>query len=170
MNADSKYHDEYCSYIFHKVEPSTKTKKAVFSIIADLKDRRGIKHGFNQIDGDIQDEIIETWMNKIDHSLSKYNKKYTDYRKAKSIVEEYEKRKIIRKYIIIKDWIRKFRIRKFSIHIVSGSFTEKDMYNAYNAGKNWMRGHIDASNENKYSGAKITNKEPSFNDWIKNYR
>ena len=69
----------------------------------------------------------------------------------------------------MKDWIRKFRIRKFAVHIVSGSFTENDMYNAYNAGKNWMRGHIDANEANKYSGAKITNKEPFFNDWINTF-
>lgn len=69
MNADSKYYDEYYAYIVDKVEPSTKTKKAVFNIIADLTDRRGIKHEFNQIDGDIQDEIIETWIAKIDSAM-----------------------------------------------------------------------------------------------------
>jgi len=69
MNSDSKYYDEYYAYILDKVEPSTKTKKAVFNIIHDLTDRRGIKHEFNNIDGDIQDEIIETWMDKIDSAM-----------------------------------------------------------------------------------------------------
>ena len=34
MNADSKYYDEYYAYILDKVEPSSKTKKAVFNIVA----------------------------------------------------------------------------------------------------------------------------------------
>lgn len=70
MNADSKYYDEYYAYILDKVEPNSKTKKAVFNIVADLTDRRGIKHEFNNIDGDIQDEIIETWIDKIDSAMA----------------------------------------------------------------------------------------------------
>jgi hypothetical protein len=70
MNSDSKYYDEYYAYILDKIEPSTKAKKAVFNIIADLTDRRGIKQEFNNIDGDIQDEIIETWMDKIDSAMA----------------------------------------------------------------------------------------------------
>lgn len=69
MNPYSKYYDEYYAYILDKVEPSTKAKKAVFNIIEDLTDRRGIKHEFNQIDSDIQDEIIETWTNHINSAM-----------------------------------------------------------------------------------------------------
>lgn len=69
MNPDSKYFNEYYAYILDKIEPSSKTKKAVFDIIKDLTGRRGIKHEFNSIDGDIQDEIIETWMTIIDNAV-----------------------------------------------------------------------------------------------------
>ena len=47
----------------------TKAKKSVFKIIHDLTDRRGIKHEFNKIDADIQDEIIETWIGFISKSM-----------------------------------------------------------------------------------------------------
>jgi len=62
MDSDSKYYSMYIDYILRNVEPSTKELKAVFKIIHDLTDRRGIKHSFNNIDADIQDEIIETWV------------------------------------------------------------------------------------------------------------
>lgn len=62
MNADSKYFDKYYDYVNRGVEPETKELKAVFNIVNDLRDRRGIKHEFNNIDADIQDEIIDTWV------------------------------------------------------------------------------------------------------------
>ena len=34
--------------------------KAARTILADLQDRGGIKHGFNDIDEDIRDEIVES--------------------------------------------------------------------------------------------------------------
>ena len=38
----------------------------VFDIITDLTDRRGLRQEWEEIDGDIQDEIIEKWKNIID--------------------------------------------------------------------------------------------------------
>jgi len=70
MNADSKYYDEYYDYVLKDIEPNTKTKKAVFNIIHDLTDRRGLKHAFNDIDGDIQDEIIDNWISQIDSAMA----------------------------------------------------------------------------------------------------
>ena len=70
MNTDSKYCDEYYDYVLKDIEPSSKTKKAVFNIIHDLTDRRGLKQEFSQIDGDIQDEIIDNWINQIDSALA----------------------------------------------------------------------------------------------------
>jgi len=69
MNADSKYFDEYYDFILKDKEPDSKAKKSVFKIIHDLTDRRGIKHEFNKIDADIQDEIIETWIGFISKSM-----------------------------------------------------------------------------------------------------
>ena len=55
MTADSKYYDQYYDYVLRDIEPSTKAKKAVFDIVRDLADRRGLKQEFSAIDGDIQD-------------------------------------------------------------------------------------------------------------------
>jgi hypothetical protein len=62
MNPNSKYYNEYYDYILKEIEPSTKSKKIIFNIISDLTDRRVLKQSFNQIDGDVQDEIIEAWI------------------------------------------------------------------------------------------------------------
>ena len=68
LQSDSKYHNDY----FNHVSGKKKTKGTlgiVFDIIADISDRRGLKQEWEQIDGGIQDEIIETWKNKIIDSL-----------------------------------------------------------------------------------------------------
>ena len=62
MNTNSKYYDEYYDYVLKDIEPNNKAKKAVFNIIHDLTDRRGLRQEFDQIDGDIQDEIIMKWL------------------------------------------------------------------------------------------------------------
>jgi hypothetical protein len=69
MNADSKYFDKYYDYVNRGIQPETKELRAVFNIVDDLTDRRGIKHEFNKIDADIQDEIIETWVLCIKNGL-----------------------------------------------------------------------------------------------------
>jgi hypothetical protein len=38
-----------------------KASGAVLAIVRDLRDRRGLKHEWDQIDHDIQQEIIDTW-------------------------------------------------------------------------------------------------------------
>lgn len=63
MKAESKYYDSYYNYILNGVEPETKELKSVFNIVADLTGRCGIGWAFNDINSDIQDEIIETWVN-----------------------------------------------------------------------------------------------------------
>lgn len=70
MNTNSKYYNEYYDYVLKDIEPSSKTKKAVFNIIHDLTDRRGLKQEFNRIDGDIQDGIIDNWINQIDSAMT----------------------------------------------------------------------------------------------------
>jgi len=59
MNADSKYFEEYYDLILRNVKPANKAKEIAFRIVADIRDRRGLKHEFNNIDSDIQDEIID---------------------------------------------------------------------------------------------------------------
>ena len=43
-----------------------KTLAKVYDIITDLSDRRGLRQEWENIDGGIQDEIIEKWKNIID--------------------------------------------------------------------------------------------------------
>jgi len=62
MNEESKYYDQYYAFVLNKVSPTDHRLESVFRIIADLTDRRGLKHEFRRIDSDIQDEIIETWV------------------------------------------------------------------------------------------------------------
>ena len=62
MNEESKYIEQYYNYILEKIEPESKELRAVFDIIYDITDRRGLKQEFRNIDGDIQDEIIEKWL------------------------------------------------------------------------------------------------------------
>lgn len=61
LNADSKYREEYHLHVFGE-EKLYNTLGKVFDLISDISDRRGIKHEWNQIDGDIQDTIIEKWV------------------------------------------------------------------------------------------------------------
>lgn len=39
-----------------------KPKQILFGILEDLLDRRGLKHEFMAIDEDIQEEILQTWL------------------------------------------------------------------------------------------------------------
>lgn len=62
MNEESKYYQEYYDFILDEKEPSSTSKKTIFRIIDDLRDRKGLRHEFESMDGDIQDEIIDTWI------------------------------------------------------------------------------------------------------------
>lgn len=46
-------------------------EKIVFDIIADFTDRRGLKSEWSDIDIDIKEEIIETWINIVQNNLNK---------------------------------------------------------------------------------------------------
>lgn len=40
----------------------TPAERIVFTLISDLRSRKGFRHQWEQIDDDIQDEIIDTWL------------------------------------------------------------------------------------------------------------
>jgi len=42
-------------------KPEDCASQIVREIVADLSDRRGLRHEWEQIDPDIQREIVETW-------------------------------------------------------------------------------------------------------------
>lgn len=65
-----RYYNDYYKVILEDGTTGDKAKDAVFRIIADLTDRRGIKHEFNSIDDDIQDEIVDTWTEIIKQHLN----------------------------------------------------------------------------------------------------
>jgi hypothetical protein len=60
LKIDSKYYDAYYEQVLENKRATGNIAK-IFDIINDLSDRRGIKNEWNNIDGDIQDEIIEKW-------------------------------------------------------------------------------------------------------------
>lgn len=67
LNSNSKYYEAYYNHILNK-HKSTGTIAKIFELISDISDRRGLKQEWEQIDGDIQDEIIEKWFNIIESS------------------------------------------------------------------------------------------------------
>ena len=47
----------------------TKEEFILFSILADLLDRRGLKGEFLSIDEDIQEEVLQTWLRIIEDEI-----------------------------------------------------------------------------------------------------
>mgnify|MGYP001611918986 CR=1 FL=1 len=71
MNQPNKYYDKYFDHVLNKgQEQLTKSEMIVFDIINDISDRRGIKHEWDGIDGDIQEEIIDTWKSIIEKRMA----------------------------------------------------------------------------------------------------
>lgn len=67
----NKYSDKYYSLILDKNEEElTLEEKIVFRIISDFTDRRGLRQEWENIDDDIQEEIIETWINIVKKELN----------------------------------------------------------------------------------------------------
>lgn len=64
LNSDSKHHDAYYDHVLGK-QKVTGTIAKVYDIIHDISDRRGLRQEWEQIDGDIQDDIIDAWINII---------------------------------------------------------------------------------------------------------
>jgi len=66
---ENKYSDKYYSFVLDKGIELTTEEKIVFSIINDFTDRRGLRQEWEQIDNDIQEEIIEEWINIVKKQL-----------------------------------------------------------------------------------------------------
>lgn len=66
LNPSSKHHVDYYNHIFG-TKKSNGTISKVYNLIHDISDRRGFGNAFELIDGDVQDEIIDTWTKIIDH-------------------------------------------------------------------------------------------------------
>ncbi len=66
LQSNSKHYEAYYKQVL-KGKRSKGTLGKVFDIITDLTDRRGLRQEWEEIDGDIQDEIIEKWSKIIDN-------------------------------------------------------------------------------------------------------
>jgi hypothetical protein len=61
VNTDSKHFDAYYRHVLDKKKAKGDIAK-VYDIITDLTNRRGLRQEWEEIDGDIQDEIIDIWL------------------------------------------------------------------------------------------------------------
>lgn len=66
VQSDSKHYKAYYKQLLDGNRAKDKTLAKVYDIITDLSDRRGLRQEWENIDGGIQDEIIEKWKNIID--------------------------------------------------------------------------------------------------------
>jgi len=66
LNTSSKHYNSYYDHVLNKKE-SVGTIAKIYDLISDISDRRGLSQEWEQIDGDIQDEIIEKWLKIIDN-------------------------------------------------------------------------------------------------------
>jgi len=81
--------DEYYEHVLDKKDFG-KVKNAVFQLVSDLKDRRGLSQEWDQIDDDIQDEIIETWINIVRVNMGQRESKNTNQMTKDEAIEIIE--------------------------------------------------------------------------------
>lgn len=61
--------DDYYDHVLGKKLATTPTRRILFAIVRDFTDRRGLRHAWEQIDLDIQEEILETWLKIIEEEI-----------------------------------------------------------------------------------------------------
>ena len=61
LNSPSKYEKQYYKHVLEDKRAEGNLAK-VFDIITDLTNRRGLRQEWENIDGEIQDEIIKKWL------------------------------------------------------------------------------------------------------------
>jgi len=66
-----KYEKDYYDYILNGINPCSNAKRIVFKIINDISDRSGIGNEFNIIDDEIQEEIVDDWINFVEKVYGK---------------------------------------------------------------------------------------------------
>lgn len=64
LNSGSKHFNAYYDHVLDKQKASGIIGK-IYDLINDISDRRGLRQEWEQIDGDIQDEIIDKWLDII---------------------------------------------------------------------------------------------------------
>lgn len=61
--------DEYYDHVLGRLRAVERWKVILFEIVADFTDRRGLRQEWEQIDEDVQEEILETWLKIIKSNL-----------------------------------------------------------------------------------------------------
>lgn len=67
LNSESKHFNAYYDHILND-QKSTGTIAIIYDLIKDLSGRRGLGQEWDNIDGEIQDEIIDKWYEIINNS------------------------------------------------------------------------------------------------------
>ena len=62
--------DEYYDHVLKERPAPTKAKRLLFSIVEDFTDRRGLRQEWEKIDDDIQEEILQEWLDMIERELT----------------------------------------------------------------------------------------------------
>jgi hypothetical protein len=65
MNSNSIYRDAYTDHVLG-IKKSTGSVGVVFDIIKDLRCRHGLSQEFENTEGFIQDETVESWVKIVD--------------------------------------------------------------------------------------------------------
>lgn len=63
--------DEYYEYVLGRMTDLPLAKRIVYNIVNDLRDRRGIRHEWDQVDSGIQEEILQTLIEITEQELTK---------------------------------------------------------------------------------------------------
>lgn len=89
MNQNNKHYNRYYDFVLNKI-CVTQAEEIVYNIIHDLSDRRGIKHEFNNIDADIQEELVDTWINIVNKALQRAKRTLKELTKDDMILIDHD--------------------------------------------------------------------------------
>jgi hypothetical protein len=64
MNLRTEYSDYFLEH-----KPTSQVKMILFDIVSDFTDRRGLRQEWDNIDDDIQEEILEKWLEIIERHV-----------------------------------------------------------------------------------------------------
>ena len=61
--------EKYYKYAGGEKPSITKSEEIIFDIIDDLTDRRGLRQEWEDIDDEVKEEIIKTWIDLVDKKI-----------------------------------------------------------------------------------------------------
>ncbi len=69
ISSESKHYTPYYDHVLGR-KKETGSTAIVYELISDLSDRRGLRQQWEEIDGDIQDELIDKWIDIVETGKS----------------------------------------------------------------------------------------------------